>query len=429
MQVGLVSLEGVELSHSARQVAVRVGRLHLRVRDGLGLRRHGLSQLGGHGVGVFDEALVVRLSLGLRSRSILLKLIGVFKNLLEQTHDGGGTSIGLVLVELFRRRLNALLEVDHLLADALAVEVLKACEGLLEHGLRGTLVCHHLLELGVLCLTVLACLLDLGLGGSDLCLRRCHLLSDPLDLGGQRVKLGLEVALVLCLGIGELLVLVQLLDAIRLELDLLLLLVLQLCEHLVHHLLHLREGVQLRGECQRGELRARALRDGAATAVPSSQEVLRIDAGQHGGTPQGLDCPGAPGSHGRGALVVGDLLQEAHSLCQQLAVVVLGQDGDGLADGLELLGTRLTPALPFLVLVVASELQVPEELHVGGALLARELEVLLRVGQCLLVRGVLRLVCIELFLSQGNLLLLRCRKLLVGLDGLHLRLLHGAELG
>mmetsp|Transcript_117870 Transcript_117870/g.340721 ORF Transcript_117870/g.340721 Transcript_117870/m.340721 type:complete len:484 (-) Transcript_117870:203-1654(-) len=202
--------------------------------------------------------------------------------------------------------------------------------------------------------------------------------------------------------------------------------------HLVDHLLHLGEGVERHSHRERRQPRPGARRgtaDGGAAPAPGSEEVVRLEVGAaRGAAEEGRGVAAAPrnarvSDHGR------RLLEERHRAVQRLAVVVLGEDGDRLRDGLRLGRPRLAALLPLLVQVVALELQVLQKLDVRGALLAGQGEILLGIGERLRVAGVLGLHLVKLLLAGLDLRLLGGREGLETLLGGELLLLRSAELG
>mmetsp|Transcript_95073 Transcript_95073/g.255726 ORF Transcript_95073/g.255726 Transcript_95073/m.255726 type:complete len:219 (-) Transcript_95073:803-1459(-) len=160
--------------------------------------------------------------------------------------------------------------------------------------------------------------------------------------------------------------------------------------------------------------------------MPSRQEVVGIELGSACCEAQSscrTRTPGSDLSRGRGVN-----LKEGDGLGEHLAVVVLSEDGDGLGDGLGLGGAGLASLLPLRVEVVASQLQVLEELDVLGALVARVLQILLGVGERLGVASVLHLHLVELLLAHLDLGRLGGRECLEVFLSLQLLLLRSAEL-
>mmetsp|Transcript_82813 Transcript_82813/g.229967 ORF Transcript_82813/g.229967 Transcript_82813/m.229967 type:complete len:252 (-) Transcript_82813:783-1538(-) len=251
MEVRLVRGQRLELGVGALQVALGLGRLELGIRRGLRLLGHGAGELRDHGVGVLHKLLVVCLCPGLTRRGLGLELLRVLDDLLEQTHNRRGACVCLVLGELRLGRLGAALGEGNLVADAFAVEVLQPQQGLLQNGLGGPLVGDCRLEFGILLLAGTACLLDLSLHLCDLGVRMADLLLEAIHGVCERINLGLEVLLVLALAVCCLFVFAKLLFAIGLEICFFSLLALELCNHLVDHLLHLTKGVQLYHHRQR----------------------------------------------------------------------------------------------------------------------------------------------------------------------------------
>mmetsp|Transcript_70421 Transcript_70421/g.199685 ORF Transcript_70421/g.199685 Transcript_70421/m.199685 type:complete len:286 (-) Transcript_70421:656-1513(-) len=163
-------------------------------------------------------------------------------------------------------------------------------------------------------------------------------------------------------------------------------------------------------------------------AVPVREQVVVVQPRLPRQAPERRGRARAPGGRGRRPGTRA-LLQKRHGPYQRLAVVVLGEDTDGLGHRLDLLGSCGAPALPVLVQVVAGALQVLQELHVGRPLLPSHVQVLVGVRQGLLVGRVLLLQCIQLLLAQLDLLPLGLGELRMGLALGRLRGLDILELG
>mmetsp|Transcript_19958 Transcript_19958/g.46757 ORF Transcript_19958/g.46757 Transcript_19958/m.46757 type:complete len:457 (-) Transcript_19958:184-1554(-) len=171
---------------------------------------------------------------------------------------------------------------------------------------------------------------------------------------------------------------------------LLLLLLLQLRQHLVHDLLDLGKGIQAHVHRQRGECPALL--------------VLR----RHGDSPHGPLHGAIPQSR-RGAD-----LHEAHGFGVQIAGIILREDLQGLGQRTNFLSAHRHALLVFLVLLLAVLLQGCQEGLVGGQRLLHGLLLLLGLGG--LVQEVSQCGLLLRLLSRGgrNLRQLRCTELLEG---------------
>mmetsp|Transcript_95071 Transcript_95071/g.255710 ORF Transcript_95071/g.255710 Transcript_95071/m.255710 type:complete len:439 (-) Transcript_95071:152-1468(-) len=159
--------------------------------------------------------------------------------------------------------------------------------------------------------------------------------------------------------------------------------------------------------------------------MPSRQEVVGIELGSACCEAQSscrTRTPGSDLSRGRGVN-----LKEGDGLGEHLAVVILGEHRDGLGNGHGLGRAGLGALLHLRIEVVASELQVAQELDILGALVARKCEVFLGIGERLRVAGVLGLHLVELLFAGIDLRGLRGSQGLEVLLRLDLLLLRGAE--
>mmetsp|Transcript_88688 Transcript_88688/g.228738 ORF Transcript_88688/g.228738 Transcript_88688/m.228738 type:complete len:348 (+) Transcript_88688:571-1614(+) len=240
----------------------------------------------------------------------------------------------------------------------LRVVLRQARPGLLEDVDRSALVRHGLLEDHVLLLPALAGLLQADLHGRHLGLQLLDLRLQRGDRVLQAKLLALEVLLLLLLGLDGVLGAVDLRVAEAPLLRLRLLLRLQLGQHLVHDLLHLREWIEPDTHRQRGQHPVRVL-------PCSPEDMLHRQR-------DGLVASRVGALLGRGALVRAHRsmaraanLQEAHRLRIQVSRVVRGQHRDGLAERLQLLGARRRPLRVLLLIILAALLQREEELLVG----------------------------------------------------------------
>mmetsp|Transcript_95729 Transcript_95729/g.252979 ORF Transcript_95729/g.252979 Transcript_95729/m.252979 type:complete len:366 (+) Transcript_95729:516-1613(+) len=278
------------------------------------------------------------------------------------------------------------------------VDLLHAGEGLLEDHLRHALVGHGLRVVRILGLPVLARPLHLLLHLRDGGRRGLNLLVEVVDGLFEVGDLGLQAGLHVVGLLGRAVVFVELVDAPVAVLDLVLLLPLQLNDHLVNLLLDLREGIQLRRGGQHEKRRVvRLLRD-------LTQELGGLMAAA--------------------ALAAGGELHEALvGAAHRIAGLVTHQDLDGLRDRLHLLQARLLAPLEVRVVLGAHLVQVHHELLVFTQHLLLLSEVLLRLSKCIV--GVCELVLLLLlhFLGFGDLRLLGIPELGEGCGALLLDLL------
>mmetsp|Transcript_46901 Transcript_46901/g.150748 ORF Transcript_46901/g.150748 Transcript_46901/m.150748 type:complete len:443 (-) Transcript_46901:341-1669(-) len=232
------------------------------------------------------------------------------------------------------------------------VDLLHAGEGLLEDHLRHALVGHGLRVVRILGLPVLARPLHLLLHLRDGGRRGLNLLVEVVDGLFEVGDLGLQAGLHVVGLLGRAVVFVELVDAPVAVLDLVLLLPLQLNDHLVNLLLDLREGIQLRPGGQQRQFGGAGRRSGL------DQDGGRlVEALLHG-------CRG-------------DGLQErVDGLVEVREGLVFVQDFDGVLDGNDLLKPVLDALVELSVAGRALLLQVGEEGPVEVELGLRVLELL-----------------------------------------------------
>mmetsp|Transcript_130313 Transcript_130313/g.309214 ORF Transcript_130313/g.309214 Transcript_130313/m.309214 type:complete len:269 (+) Transcript_130313:143-949(+) len=201
--------------------------------DGRILGRDGLS-------GVLGKCLIGGLRTLLGPHGLGLHCRGVVHQLLQHGHHAEALAVGLVVLEPPRRLR---LDCAALHEGTLVVELSQHLQSLLQEGCGLPLLLNHLLELCVLLLTVLARQLQLLLHLRDLALQRLHLALGLLQVDGLLLgKQGLLAAgLVLALQLR----LTELRDAEVLLLHLVLLLLLQRKDHVIHGLLDVGELVEL----------------------------------------------------------------------------------------------------------------------------------------------------------------------------------------
>mmetsp|Transcript_79939 Transcript_79939/g.248057 ORF Transcript_79939/g.248057 Transcript_79939/m.248057 type:complete len:348 (+) Transcript_79939:177-1220(+) len=299
------------------------------------------------GSSILHEGGVVRLRLLLALRQLLLSDLCILDDLRQQLEHSAGP--GRLLVVLGRRRrrrhcgtwLLALQAPSGRLPEA--VEGLQTSKSLVQNADGGALVCHRRLEHPVLRLSLLTGLLQAHLHVLDVGLEACNLCRERLNGVGQSLVLLRQVLLQVFALLDGILHLVDLPGA-ELELGaLLLLLLLELREHLVHGLLHLAEGVESHTHGEGGQcptaVTARHLRDASRRALHCL--VLR-----------------------RGAARRGDL-DEAHRLRVEIAGIVRGEDPQGLAQCADLLGAHGHALLVLAVLSLARLTHVANEVLVG----------------------------------------------------------------
>merc|ERR1719460_2852787 len=425
MEVGKIVRQRLELCLRRRQITLRCLGIKLRPLNRFCLLVDQRGQSCDFFVGVLDKGLVPCLRRRFTLHFLSLGLFRVLDDLLDETHHRRGPSVLLVGGELHRRRL--LLEESGVTPLLRLVYGRKLVERLFQDNLRGPLVSDHLLVLCVLGLAVRGrCELLFFSLGDTLC-SSGDLLVQLLDESSKGLNFSLEVLLLLSLLVRHLLVRVELRIAEELELHLLLLFCLQIGHHLVHRSLYLCERVELYGDGERGKLLAGPAGAGCWTAgaapLPGRKKIIEVQGGILRGSPERRGG-GHAGASARGGL----LLQQRHALRQQLPIVVVSEDGQGLVDGHDLVAACLTPQGPLVVKVVTDQLEILEELNVLGPLVPGQIQQFLSVDEQLLVGEELGLVLVQLLLRELNVLLQLGHVLLVILDTLPLLLLNVGQL-
>mmetsp|Transcript_9905 Transcript_9905/g.26143 ORF Transcript_9905/g.26143 Transcript_9905/m.26143 type:complete len:273 (+) Transcript_9905:394-1212(+) len=261
-----------------------------------------------------------------------LLALGVGDDLLHELHDAACAAVLLVLLRGGWRRCDGhpwrLPGGGHLHQGLGHVELLQAGEGLLQYGNRRALVGHRLLEVCVLGLPILAGLLQAHLGLGDDGGKGLKVAFQRRD-GVLQVRVrGFEVRFLGEFHLHAVFCLVKLLLAELQFCGLRFLLGLELTEHLVHNLFHLLERVEAQSERQRGEAPILLF-------ARNAHDVLRRGVDGLVGHSD-LDRPRA-----RGPLCTSARLQQAQRLAEQVAGVVFPEDGDGLAERLDLFGSHL----------------------------------------------------------------------------------------
>merc|ERR1719327_1005533 len=413
VEVGVLVGELLSLIHGRLLSLFGRNLVRVGIRLLLGLLRDAARLLLNGLVRVLDVRLVGLLRIGLGLDRLGLEGLRVADDLLHHPHNTTGTRGLLVLLEARRRRAGRLAHLRAQLQELLIEDRLQDVEGLVEELLRGALIRDGGLEVLVLHLAVLARALELRLHLRDLGLERGDSLGKLVDLRGEVRDLRLELRDVALLQLRLALVRVQALGAEILVLDLVGLLLEERLDHLIDGRLDLGEGVEAHARREGREARVRVF-------LRSGEEHLRRRVA-------GARCAGAHTD-----------LDKVEGPREGVVRVVRGQDGERLADALDLLRTGLLALLPLLVRHLARLLQVHEELLARGERVPRVLEVRLRVhvllvGVCkLLGLGVLKLrTGLDLrFLRrlEGFVIRLRLHLLLLGAAEVRLeRLLHLLE--
>merc|ERR1719460_1845035 len=399
------------LVHELLQLVQSRGQLHLRrhlilLRRGffLALVGDGTNLVLNGGVRVLDERLVGLLRVGLRLDGVRLHRLRFGDDLLQHAHHPAGSGGLLVGLEPGRRRRTGRLLGARLvlrLHESLVVEALEHVERRGEKLLRLALVRDNLLEILVLELTVLTGTLQLDAGFLDLRVQRRDRLREFIDVGLQVVDLGLKRLDVALLHLSLDFVLVQRLNAEILHLDVVVLLLLQVRDHPVDFLDDLLESIETHTRRQRRHARL------AGRLRNAVQDLLRR-------------C------HTLGLLLLRNL-DEVEGGSEGVVRVVRAQDGEGLANSLNLFLARLRALLVLRVRHLARLLQVEQENLVRIQRRARVVEVLLRLGEFLIRVGELLGLRVALVRAGFDLRLLRGLEIVVRLLALHLLLLRARQ--
>mmetsp|Transcript_43936 Transcript_43936/g.94085 ORF Transcript_43936/g.94085 Transcript_43936/m.94085 type:complete len:427 (-) Transcript_43936:914-2194(-) len=330
----------------------------------------------------------------------------------------------------------------------LAVEVFELEQSFLEDGLSCSLICDHSLKLCIGLFAALTRLLHLEGGGFDLLLRRGDFLPELLNASLKQAHLCFKVGLCHGLLLRSRFRLVQLSMAILLELYFLRLLLLQLRCHLVHHCLHLLEGVDLHRQGQ-GRKLCVVCREGLihfdqgsfiglatllsgcqqrrSALMPFGQQILVVVVVIVGtGSEQRSHRCSSTSTPRGGGICRFAKLHKGDALREELSAFVLGQDANRFRNGLGLGCTGLASFLPLRVEVVASDLQVLQHRHVSAPLASCLRQILLCVGQSLRVVCTLDLRLVQLLLARCY---LRSLGLLQSLEVPLVHLLLGAACG
>mmetsp|Transcript_46710 Transcript_46710/g.118385 ORF Transcript_46710/g.118385 Transcript_46710/m.118385 type:complete len:362 (+) Transcript_46710:1008-2093(+) len=160
--------------------------------------------------------------------------------------------------------------------------------------------------------------------------------------------------------------------------------------------------------------------------MPSCEEVVGLELRRASGAAEDSRSTRTPDTCLCGCRRA--LLQQRHRLSEHLAGVILRENRNRLGDGLRLGSASLAALLHLRVEVVASQLQVAEELDVLRALCAGVLQILLGVRESLRVARILCLHLVELLLAHLDLGRLGGRECLEVFLSLQILLLRSAEL-
>mmetsp|Transcript_34326 Transcript_34326/g.79648 ORF Transcript_34326/g.79648 Transcript_34326/m.79648 type:complete len:408 (-) Transcript_34326:301-1524(-) len=343
VQVALALRERVDLRDRPVEVHLRLLELLLRLRpllrpvqDGGLLRLHRLRRL-------LHVLRVGVLGLGLGVRRRLLHVLRVLDDVLDHQKHAGGLAVLLDSLQVGRRWLAGKWRRRRLLHERGELQ-LQGVIRLLKQRLGLLLVGHERLVVGLLLLPIRRGLLALLLEVGDLRVQPVNSAVQPGDRQAEPLDLGLEVFLAVQLLRRRPLVLVQPRDACVPVLDLVLLLLQDLRDHVVDRLLDAQKGVQLHGPDQLLDPATVRLGNNLLEQLHRALPLDRIRA-----PPRNL--------HKRCRLVV--------DLGEQLARLIARQDVDRLGHGGNLLLPQLLAILPLLVCQGALNFQPCEELLVG----------------------------------------------------------------
>mmetsp|Transcript_81529 Transcript_81529/g.218131 ORF Transcript_81529/g.218131 Transcript_81529/m.218131 type:complete len:367 (+) Transcript_81529:246-1346(+) len=330
---------------------------------------------------VLDVKLVGRLCVLFGLHSLGLFGLCIPNDLLNHTHYTAGSFALLVGLEPRggRRSRRVLLGKTGSLV-LLVVEPLQHVQSLLQQFHCGALVGHSVLEIFVLLLAVLPSSLQLGLQGRDFSLQGVKLLRQGVNRVCQCVNLGFFLRLVTVLEVIFAFVRVDLFHAVVLVLDLILLVLQQLSDHVVDCLLHLSESIQADFGRQSDELRRVKLVTHTRKHLGDIRSLLSALRGIH--------------------------LHKVESPGEEIVGVVACQETERFGNCTDFLLSRLLPFLIFLVTLLTLLLEVHQEFLIGRKRVARVLQVLLRVGKVLISRCQLLLVALQVTLPFLDLILL-----------------------
>merc|ERR1719199_1587822 len=359
-------------------------------------------------VRVLQEDFVGLLRVRLGLNGVHLQLLRIGDDLLQHAEDTPSAPRLLVLAEARRRRragLSQPLRRPHL-KELLSVHGLEDVEGRREKLLRLTLIRHSRLEILILDLAILASALQLELHLRNLRLEHADALGQLGDGRRELCDLRFEIVDVAGLELLRSAVVVEARCAEVSVLDLVLLLLDELCHHIVNSHLYLLEGVEPHLLRYRGERRVAHLAGGLEEKLRGLFPVHLLE-------------------QARGRLD----LDEIKGLRKGVVRIVGSEDRQGFANGLHLLLAHLLPLLPLRVRLLTRLLEVHQELLVRSQGISRVVEVHLRLREVLVRIGELLRLGVELRLPGLDLLLLRSLEVLVGGLVLHLLLLRRRKVG
>mmetsp|Transcript_17673 Transcript_17673/g.38891 ORF Transcript_17673/g.38891 Transcript_17673/m.38891 type:complete len:532 (+) Transcript_17673:532-2127(+) len=229
--------------------------------------------------------------------------------------------------------------------------------------LRSTLVCHCLLVLTALRCAVLARPLHRSLSLIDFLLQLINRSRQIINFCLQISNLALKILSLHVGFLGVVFIDINVLVALLLLCQILLVLCLELNHHIIHGLLDLGKCIQL-GRHSQGQQRSGI---GLTHRLLQSRNEPRSD--------------GNLVSPRHRTLLLGDSLHEAQRRVKELPGLVAGQDTDGCGDRPQLLIAVLNASVVFLVRAGAFLLQLGQELCVSFAILSCNLAVLLGILQ------------------------------------------------
>mmetsp|Transcript_11540 Transcript_11540/g.24255 ORF Transcript_11540/g.24255 Transcript_11540/m.24255 type:complete len:229 (-) Transcript_11540:1089-1775(-) len=220
----------------------------------------------------------------------------------------------------------------------------------------------------------------------------------------------------------------------RFGVDFILLLLLEVRDHLVHGFLHLCETIKLHGHrqcCELGLWAARGTEGRRCTAMPCREQITNLEIRLPGSVPQSRRCARAPHpnlSIGHGVSMRGHL-KKTHCLGRELSRIIILEDCKSFCNCLHLLRARGAPLLPILVKGLALEPEIGQELYICRPLLAGQLKILLRVREGHVVIGMFALQAVQLLFRNSDCCCFALVEFFIVRPGLQFILLRLAQIG
>mmetsp|Transcript_78753 Transcript_78753/g.172692 ORF Transcript_78753/g.172692 Transcript_78753/m.172692 type:complete len:422 (+) Transcript_78753:254-1519(+) len=391
MQLGVVVGELLQLQDNGLLGLLGLDQIALCAGLDLGLLDDVLALGFDGGVGLLDEVLVGLLRVLLGADRLGLHGLRIADDLLDELDDTSAAGVVLVGLEAGRRRGSSWLLPLQQRGSLLVVEVAEHLQRSLQELLGLPLVGDHGLEVLVLELSVLSGALELHLHLGNLALQCLDGVRELLDGHGQVLNLGGQVLLLAVLLLGLELVLVELVSAEILVLDLVILLLQELGDHVVDGFLDASESIQLHLVGEGGQVRVVGLLGRISEHLRGRSASVGIGRAAGQLQQRGVEGPG-----------------------EEVVSIVAAENSEGLRDSLHFQLAGLLALLPLLVGHLALFLEHAQELLVGRQRGLGIVGVNLGLGVLLVGVGQLTSLGADLVLAGLDLGLLGCLELLVG---------------